>query len=920
MESLLLSDIIRNPNAIKYYWDTLDSDIRRHIVRQLYESRELIEKRSRFHAYDELLAQKLKFRPQALIAKPLEWRIDRLIALSDGQLRIVHDICRRYMTVIQAPLFQRIQAQANGDEPEPSNGQYPAAWYLRIVDMLLHDVGEPLSCMLIFAMFAECPGRDEALHDARYQELWRKQLTWAEARRALPESDRTIPAVLELVVSTLDEPIKPPVNRPVAVKPAPPEKAPKPLVARAVVVAPPPLPDLPASFSSLQLLLNRAVEDSCAHIKGALLPEQMRDAISELLRLNSDSTQYYYHLGYYLGLSESKFSIEKQQTVHAQSWAFLGYVMGCYRVSGIAAADAITRHATYWHSVLSQLPPTDLPVVYQLVSALVAHKAYDEIADIMDHCTLPDLKFAEHPDSVTMQVFHVAADLVRSGAHLPQADRILQTMIKQLGDAGIEGNLYGRCLRKRGQYFRRKKQFHQASELFRMAIMVPGFNEIAQTHADIGMAMAGFAGLDAMLPNDSNDFRVVTQTLKQYRQHFDDAVSCGDGDDTNAQFALGLLDFGNGDFLGAYEHFRLAQIGMERQIAAYRVRDLYDWLLFLKIRTWAQQLELGELPRFQDELAYVFTARTFFPLKHWLQIFRDISKIDAETGRRVMLHLFTYRDVDIYDLCNIEEVFKHTEEIWRRYFFGSAKYNALSRSDKFAHLTHAWQVVMLTQHDDAADFVLELLELHGNNYSEYAGPVHKLIIEHLDDILRIWDETDVLFLRVQLLFMMGQSDEAIMLLVQLCNIYLGRQEMAQVRAIYAWLVQLHYPGIAQYAHIVNGPIPRKSTHSLCRVLYIGGNETQQSFKDEITSKLAQSHPNIQVEWELIGWSSNWGDEAARIERRIPAFDLVILSPYVRTLFGRQIRKAANNWRASTGKGQGKIYTDIVAAVESFQAH
>jgi len=111
----------------------------------------------------------------------------------------------------------------------------------------------------------------------------------------------------------------------------------------------------------------------------------------------------------------------------------------------------------------------------------------------------------------------------------------------------------------------------------------------------------------------------------------------------------------------------------------------------------------------------------------------------------------------------------------------------------------------------------------------------------------------------------------------------------------------------------------QTTQARCRVLYIGGNETQQSFKDEIDTKLASAHPHIQVEWELIGWSSNWGDEAARIERRIPDFDLVILSPYVRTLFGRQIRKAASNWRASTGKGQGKIYADIVAAVDSFQA-
>jgi hypothetical protein len=129
---------------------------------------------------------------------------------------------------------------------------------------------------------------------------------------------------------------------------------------------------------------------------------------------------------------------------------------------------------------------------------------------------------------------------------------------------------------------------------------------------------------------------------------------------------------------------------------------------------------------------------------------------------------------------------------------------------------------------------------------------------------------------------------------------------------------LHYADIEQYTQILLGHKPGSTALARCRVLYIGGNETQQSFKDDIDAKLAQAHPHIHVEWELIGWSSNWGDEAARIERRIPDFDLVILSPYVRTLFGRQIRKAASNWRASTGKGQGKIYADIVAAVDSFQ--
>ncbi len=923
MDATLLVDIIRSPNSIKVYWDTLDAPVRKHLVRQLYMHRDLINKQTRVHAYDDLLAQRLKFRPKAIADKSFDWRIERLLTLANAQTRIIHDICRRYVSTLHNDTFLHIQQIANGAEPEPANGLYPAEWYLRCVDYLQASVAPPLACMFIFAMFAECPGRDEALRDTRYQELWLAQLTWSQQRQMLPESSRDLPGILVSTEQTETEEKQVPARPAVAKQPVVEKQVPaRPAVVRPAVLAvaaPPPLPNVPPSFSALQYLINRSVEDSCAQIKGALSHEQMRDALNELLRLNSDSVQYYYHLGYFIGLSEQKFTIEKQQSQLVQAWSFLGYILGSYRAVGNAVADLLIRNSALWHLVITQIPAADLQVIYRLIPALIQNKAYEEIAAIMTHCPIPDIRYAEHPDSVAMQVYAVAADLVRNGTYLSQADRLLQLLIEQLNNVELCGNLYGRCLRKRGQYYRRKKQFVQASELFQQAIAVPGYTDIAQTHADIGMSVAGYAGLDAMLPSDTNDFRIVTQALKQHRAHFDEAVACDVGDDTNAQLALGLLNFGTGDYQRALEHFRIAQIGMERQITAYRVRDLYEWMLFLKIRTWSQHLELSEIPMFRDELTIVCSAQTFFPLKHWLQIFHDVNKIDAETGRIVMLHLFTYRDVDIYDLCSIEEVFNHTAEIWRRYFFGSAKYNALTRAEKLAHLTQAWQITLMAQQADAVEFVLELLELFGTNYSEFAPSVHKLLLEYIEDVLRMWDETDVLFLRVQLLFMMGHSDEAISLLAQLCNIYLGRQDLKQARAVYSWLAQLRYSEIAQYTQMLQHRPTQSNRRQPCKVIYIGGNETQQSFKEEINGKLAQTHPHISVEWELIGWSSNWGDEAARIERKIPAYDLVILSPYVRTLFGRQIRKAANNWRASTGKGQGKIYSDIVDAVESFQA-
>lgn len=920
MTFLPLCDTTVLSNAIKIYWDTLDTQIRRSLVKQLYAQKELIDKRTKIHAYDDLLARKLNFRLKTITDKSIDWRIDRVVLLSDTQGFIVHDICRRYLTTLQATSFSEVQIIGNGDQPEPTQSQYPVEWYMRVVVYLAANVPAPLACMFMFTMFADCEGRRQAFAEPDYEAIWQTHLAWYQARNAIPDAERTIPDVLIPVapVAQIDTPpkvlVRPPV-RPIAAQTLVKSLPPRPVLPP----APPALATVPASFGPLQYLINRAIEDCCAQIKGALAPESMREALQELLRLNSNSLAYFYHIGYFQGLSASKFATEKQQTQVGQAWAFLGYVMGCHRDNGDAVAGVIERHAVFWQHMLKNIPAPDLQVLYSVVPALITARAYDDIAEIMAHCRVPYLTHAEHPDSVAMVIYQMAADLVRNGTQLPQSDAILQLFIAQLEQADLRGNLYGRCLRKRGQYFRRKKQFHQAGELFQHAITIPGFNEIAQTHADIGIAFANFPGLDALLPSDNHDFKVIIQAIRGQRAHFEHAVQSGVGDDTNAQFVLGLLSFGEGDYTNALECFRVAQIGMERQLAAYKVRDLHDWLLFLKIRTWSQQLQLSEIPLFRDELEVVFRSQIFFPLRHWLSIFREVNKIHPQTGQIIMIHLFNYRDVDIYDLCSINEVFAQPYEIWRRYFFGSTKYNSLSQADKYTRLTEAWQIVLTNQHSDATDFVLELFEMHSTSYSEYAALVNQLFVEHSDEILRLWDETDVLHLRAQLLFMAGQSEEAISLLVQLLNIFLGRQEILQAQSVFAWLQQLHYADIAQYTQIVQGPIARtRHTNELCRVLYVGGNETQQSFKDEIVTKIASTHPHISVEWELVGWRSNWGDEAARIERRIPSVDLVILSPYVRTLFGRQIRKAATNWRASTGKGQGKIYSDIIAAVESFQ--
>jgi tetratricopeptide (TPR) repeat protein len=915
MYSQSLVESATHAQSVKVFWETMGAHTRLEMLKRLYASRELISKRTKMHHLDELLARLLKWQVKAILRKTESWRIERIMAYADAHPQIIHDVCHAYLKTYYQQMIDHLKTIGDNGQPTQQNTQFPAEWYLRVVDYLTREAPAPIAAMCMFTLFSECDGRNEAFADARYQTLWEQHIAWSTQHQS-GESD----GLPEINVAFVPPPLTPPPVTPPPPTTQPPRPAPSARVGpRRSIPTPEPIPDIPVSLGPLDRLMLRAINESSSATQGALSDADMQLALKELLMLNSDNDKYHYHVGYYLGLHGLPFRVEKQQTRVAQSWAFLGYLLGVWRDVGVEMAEVFVNYKRNWEQMLTDLDSRDLVVCYQFVPIMLHRERLGSavVAELVTHCPLPHIKSADHPESMPQHVYAVAANLVRSGDYLNHADSILQTLIEQLESNQQQFNLYGKCLRKRGQLFRRRRHFPQAQEMFMQAIEVPEFTEVAQTHADIGLTMAGFQALDAIVPDTSHDFRVIQQSLLPHEAHFRSALQVPNGDYTNAQFVLGILAFANGNLPEAYAFFSESKRGMERQLAAYKVRNLYDWTVFLKIRAGSQSLETSDIPTLRDELQVVSTSNTFFPLPHWLKIFHNVGKVHPATARDVMLHLFQYRNLDIYDVCDISELFQQPRDIWQRYFFGD-KFIKLTRVEKLERYRDAFQYALSNDNDEASEYVLSLLEQHANDYSEHAALIDQIMTEYYDHVLRIWEEADVLYLRIQLQWMMGKPEIAVVLIEQLTNIYLGQRDFAQARATYVWLKLVDSVRAKQYADILEAPAVQQRT-TRCRVLYVGGNETQQSFKDEITERLRVEHAHIEVTWELIGWRSNWDRDAERIEKVIPEYDLVILSPYVRTLFGRHIRRASQHWRSSTGKGQGRIYHDIVAAVQSFQA-
>jgi hypothetical protein len=114
--------------------------------------------------------------------------------------------------------------------------------------------------------------------------------------------------------------------------------------------------------------------------------------------------------------------------------------------------------------------------------------------------------------------------------------------------------------------------------------------------------------------------------------------------------------------------------------------------------------------------------------------------------------------------------------------------------------------------------------------------------------------------------------------------------------------------------------PRRK--SKLKILFVGGNETQEQYHKSIRESLEDESAPVDVEFESTGWGSNWNRDLERIEPRLPNYDGVVIMRFVRTNFGRGLRAAICSfeskntkklpWHACTGHGEKSLYLSIVA--------
>ena len=98
------------------------------------------------------------------------------------------------------------------------------------------------------------------------------------------------------------------------------------------------------------------------------------------------------------------------------------------------------------------------------------------------------------------------------------------------------------------------------------------------------------------------------------------------------------------------------------------------------------------------------------------------------------------------------------------------------------------------------------------------------------------------------------------------------------------------------------------------ILVVGGNEAQRRFEEELEASLQAEYGGvIRMKFHTTGMASGWNRQLEIVERLLPEVDGVVISRFIRTNFGRNLRRQLGTrpWRTCGSPGMGRVRSLIV---------
>lgn len=851
----------------------------------------------------EALAEKMHFRLATLQKKrPEENAVFLRRWIGSRELSVFwDDLIRAWLLQRHRPMIQKFldatgiqhnQALVTEESPEPSCGSLVGGLRAAESERRPREFAIYIGYLLLFG--------DEF---------------WAQLAQAVDTSGLDLAACLASVpegIATRPEPT------------APPEDA-------------PPLPEESEDFTTLDHLLIRTAVASVFGVAGSLRPEQLEDLVDEVVELNGERLITLFHRGFLHSLLNKELVFHFPGENEARrAWYLTGSLMGMLRRDATGECLKVIREQRELMKTIIEnrhlrcgqmLLPHLWMVLWDAEEFGLLRQWIDNHVDLLN----PGKR-----ENLLLQLQFNAAAMLRR-------DRWTEaTIFLDLIDADLARGrelepkfvafLKPRNDRKRAQALQLQGHFAPAMAILEPLARREGFPDASNAMSDLALARAGFRSITAILPRKSEESsHAIRDGLAKVEPLLQEAVASHGVHATNAHFCLGVLKCLSGPSASnwAADHFKASLVGMVLNQESYEEGGLLPWAQFLLGLALLENADPGQYQNACERVDLALGSQTPFPVWLWRRALEAAMMFDdVSLAQRIGEHILKQPGDEAVPVLWQSGIAKRKPAM-RAICLDWLLSKPHPTREMWDRLREMLDAAMRGGDYGQAGDILDALEGIAAEDSNYRQGFIALLNEE-KNYSPAWTRPDVENSLLRFLELEGRHAEAA---AHLRNRFFQTQSSGapgsetDARAIIERIQEYRLPDFD------TGPLERLLAPEPVReviaatgavmppavsVLYVGGDETQRAYEEQIRSELQHENPWIAVQFYFPGWSSRWNVHLEKVRGIVPQVHAVVLNTLVRTQFGRHVRAACDSnipWFPCTGRGKASLKRSIIRAAE-----
>jgi hypothetical protein len=710
---------------------------------------------------------------------------------------------------------------------------------------------------------------------------------------------------------------------------------------------PPPPDDTPPSFTTLDQVLIRSVVASVADVHGALPPEKVEDLVEEVIQLNLERHQSYFHRGFLTVLLGRPVDLDFPEASDVRrGWYACGAILGFKRRGNL---DAIVELLTLRAELARELARPGSGYAERVVS--IVFEAYCAKGRVSEAARfLSPVVVGRAGAAFARELLEMASSLIRERREA-DARRLLDVLLPALPalteDPDLPSGFEVLVQRRRAHCARLRGDFEGARKLLEPQLEVADPAVRSDILADVGLIDCGLRSLaDVRLPPEESMLGDFAKQFMPGWRHFERSSKVGAGGRNHGDYCLGMGLFARGDGAAAVPYLERAVAGMGADPDRYGRFGPLDTARLALAVALAELTDLARVPYARDLLRQLLESRSRAPEYMLRRALTALELTDTEAAIELAHELYRAEGARSLPVLADTQLLRHVPDAIDE-LLSHAKRPELTRDRRWAAAKrvlsecHAMRdaasversAVFRERATEALDVMVELATAE--------APLRGELLDLFSDEHGAWrtamEPIDARVVQASLYEAQGEFANAAMQLGLAFHATLDMEDEWALGKAEALLEDIRALGgeeavmpfaarFQQYKQVFerrsqSGLVLPPSVHPADLyglVLVVGGNETQAVQDEAIAAAIKQQWPNVTVLFEHTGWNSNWGEQMRAMEGQLVRARVVVIMRFVRTMLGKALRKRCGEleipWVACTGSGRASMLRSIEQAV------